>query len=72
MEETRLGGMIVKWQNSTDRHIDTSTPQNQQKCILKGGLLLNTFVFFQIATKVLSFANFLQLLSFVDYFCHFL
>jgi hypothetical protein len=32
-------------------------PQNQQKCIQKGELLLNTFVFFHIAEKVLSFSS---------------
>jgi hypothetical protein len=25
MEETRLGGMSVKWQNGTDRQIDRTT-----------------------------------------------
>jgi hypothetical protein len=25
MEETRLGGMSVKWQSGTDQHIDTPT-----------------------------------------------
>jgi hypothetical protein len=37
-----------------------------------GELWLNTFVFFQITTKVLTLAYFLQLLSFAKYFCHFL
>jgi hypothetical protein len=34
------------------------TPQNQQKCVVKRGeLLLNTFVLFHIAEKVLSFSS---------------
>jgi hypothetical protein len=31
MEETRLGGMSIKWQNGTDRHIDTSNPRQMKK-----------------------------------------
>jgi hypothetical protein len=33
------------------------TPQHRQKCNEKGEILFNTFVFFHIATKVLSFAQ---------------
>jgi hypothetical protein len=29
MEETRLGGMSVKWQNGTDQHMDTPTPTHR-------------------------------------------
>jgi hypothetical protein len=52
---------------------DTAKPA---KVFRNGELLLNAFDFFQIATKVLSFTNFLQLLLLVEYFitffCHFL
>jgi Mlc titration factor MtfA (ptsG expression regulator) len=33
------------------------TPQHRQKCNEKGELLLNAFVFFHIAEKVLSFSS---------------
>jgi hypothetical protein len=42
--------------NHDHRLQDTAKPAKVY--ILKGELLLNTFVFFQIATKVLSFDNF--------------
>jgi hypothetical protein len=35
----------------------SKTPQHRQKCNEKGELLLNAFVFFHIAEKVLSFSS---------------
>jgi hypothetical protein len=29
MEETRLGGMIIEWQNGTDRYIDRPTDEKR-------------------------------------------
>jgi hypothetical protein len=52
--------------NTTARHCKTS------KSIQNGGNFWKILVFFQIASKGLSFADFLQLFSFVEFFCHFL
>jgi hypothetical protein len=40
-----------------DGGVSSKTPQHQQKLQEKGELLLNTFVFFHIAEKVLSFSS---------------
>ncbi len=57
----------VRDEAKVDRNGHSKTPQNQQKCIQKGSTFAKYFyLFLQIATPVLSFANFLQLLSFVE------